>query len=172
MNRVSNGSDNGLLPIWHQAIIWTNAGILLIAPLGRKFSEILIAVEAFSFKKIYLKMSSGKWHPFCLGLNVLPQWDLKRMVKIVQLTFLTHFLEWTLRYFDWNVLRDPINNMPAMVQIMVLCHTGDKPWSEPKMTQFTDAYICITRPQGVNPVRLDQDGHLFTADIFKYVLLN
>ena len=25
----------------------------------------------FSFKKIHLKMLFGKWHPFCLGLNLL-----------------------------------------------------------------------------------------------------
>ena len=36
------GSDNGLLPGWYQAIIWTNAGILLIGPLGTNFNEILI----------------------------------------------------------------------------------------------------------------------------------
>ena len=27
--------------------------------------------DTFSFKKMYLKMSSGKWRPSCLGLNVL-----------------------------------------------------------------------------------------------------
>ena len=37
------GSDDGLLPAgWRQAIIWTNAGILLIGPLGINFNEILI----------------------------------------------------------------------------------------------------------------------------------
>ena len=66
------GSDNGLLPWRRQAIIWTNAGILLIRPLGRNFSEIWIGIQTFSFKKKYLKMSSAKWRPFCLGLNVLP----------------------------------------------------------------------------------------------------
>ena len=65
------GSDNGLSPDWHQAIIWTNTGILLIGPLGTNFSEILVEIHAFSFKKMHLKMSSGKWRPFCLGLNVL-----------------------------------------------------------------------------------------------------
>ena len=38
------GSDNGLLPGGSQAIIWTNAGILLIGPLGTNFSEILIEI--------------------------------------------------------------------------------------------------------------------------------
>ena len=65
------GSDNGLSPGRRQAIIWTNAGILLIGPLGTNFSEILIAIEIFSFKNIHLKISSGKWRPFCLGFNEL-----------------------------------------------------------------------------------------------------
>ena len=50
--------------------MWTNSGIFLIGPLGTNFSEILIEIDIFSFKKMDLKMSSGKWHPFCLGLNV------------------------------------------------------------------------------------------------------
>ena len=41
------GSDNGLSPDRHQAIIWTNAGILSIGPLGTKLSEILIAIHKF-----------------------------------------------------------------------------------------------------------------------------
>ena len=54
-----------------QAIIWTNAGILWIGPLGTNFIEILIEIQTFSFKKVHLKMSSAKWRPFGLGLNVL-----------------------------------------------------------------------------------------------------
>ena len=65
------GSDNGLSPGRRQAIIWTNAGILLIGPLETNFSEIWIAIETFSLRKMHLKMASGKWRPFCLGLNVL-----------------------------------------------------------------------------------------------------
>ena len=65
------GSDNGLSPGRRQAIINTNAGILLIGPLGTNFSEILSEIHSFSFKKMHLKMSSGKWRPSCLGLNVL-----------------------------------------------------------------------------------------------------
>ena len=65
------GSDNGLSPGRRQAIIWSNAGILLIRTLGTNFSEIVIEIQTFSLKKMRLKMSSGKWRPFCLGLNVL-----------------------------------------------------------------------------------------------------
>ena len=53
------GSDIGLLPGRHQAIIWTNAGILLIRTLGTNFSEILSAIHAFPFKKMHLKMQIG-----------------------------------------------------------------------------------------------------------------
>ena len=52
-------SDNGLSPGQSQAIIWINAGILLIGPLGTNFSEILIEIDTISFKKMHLKMSSG-----------------------------------------------------------------------------------------------------------------
>ena len=65
------GSDNGLLPGWRQAIIWTNAGILLIGPLGTNFSKILIAILTFLFRKMSLKESSAKWRPFSHSLNVL-----------------------------------------------------------------------------------------------------
>ena len=65
------GSDNGLSPGRRQAIIWTNAGVLLIGPRGTNFSGILIGIQTFSFKKMHLKMSSGKRRPFCLVLNVL-----------------------------------------------------------------------------------------------------
>ena len=65
------GLDNGLLPGQRQAIIWTNAGILLIGPLRTNFSEILIEIPIFSFKKMHLKESSAKWQPCCLGLSVL-----------------------------------------------------------------------------------------------------
>ena len=65
------GSDNGLSPGRRQAIIWTNAEIVLIKPLGTNFSEILIGNQTFSFKKMHLKISSAKWRAFYLGLNVL-----------------------------------------------------------------------------------------------------
>ena len=54
-----------------QAIIWTNGGTLSIRPLGINFCDIVFENHIFSFKQMYLKMSSRKWRPFCLGLNLL-----------------------------------------------------------------------------------------------------
>ena len=65
------GSDNGLAPGRRQAIIWTSAGILFIGPLGANFNEIVIEIDTLLFKKMHLKMSSGKWRPCCLGLIVV-----------------------------------------------------------------------------------------------------
>ena len=65
------GSDNGLLPAQCQAIIWNGDGILLIGPLGTDFSEILIKIHTFPFRKLHLKMSSVKRRPCCTGINVI-----------------------------------------------------------------------------------------------------
>ena len=39
------------------------------------------------------------------------------------------------------VSRSPIDNKPALVQVMDWRRIGDKPLPEPMMTQFTDAYM-------------------------------
>ena len=56
------GLDTGLSPCHRQAIIWTSDWILCIGPSGINVSEILI--------ESHLKISSTKWRPFCLGLNL------------------------------------------------------------------------------------------------------
>ena len=65
------GLDNGLSLERHQAIIWTDAGILLIGPFGTNFSWILIEINTFSFKKMHWKLSSARWRQSCLSVNVL-----------------------------------------------------------------------------------------------------
>ena len=49
------------------------------------------------------------------------------------------------------VPKDPINNMPALVQLMAWRCPGDKPLSEPMMVGLL-MHLCITRPQWVNEV--------------------
>ena len=70
-NQTTIGLNNGSSPGRRQAIIWTNAGILSIGPLGLYFNEISMEIQTFSFRKMRLKSSSAKWWPSCLGLNVL-----------------------------------------------------------------------------------------------------
>ena len=77
------GSDNGLSLGRRQAIIWTNDGILSIRPLRTNISEIEMEIHIFSFKKMYLKMSSGKWRPFCNNLNVLSVFEVYVVIQAI-----------------------------------------------------------------------------------------
>ena len=52
-----SGSDYDLSPDRCKVIDWTNAEILLIGPLGTNFSEIIILIQTFSFKKWVWKYS-------------------------------------------------------------------------------------------------------------------
>ena len=95
-------SDNGLSPSWRQAIIWTNAGILLIGPSGTNFSEI----QTFSVKKMLLKMSSAKWRPFCL-IDYWWKYNLqcyinKQRVKIMPVNIP--------RLYEWKLAVDVLGN--------------------------------------------------------------
>ena len=47
------------------------------------------------------------------------------------------------------VPKGPINNIPALVQIMAWRCPGDKPLYEPMMVSLL-MHICVTRPQWVN----------------------
>ena len=47
------------------------------------------------------------------------------------------------------VPKGPINNIPALVQIMAWRLSGDKPLSESMMVRLP-THICVTRPQWVN----------------------
>ena len=68
------GSDNGLSPGRRQAIIWTNAGILLIGPLGTNFSEIFIKMDIFiqenAFENVVWKMAAILSRPQCVNTEM------------------------------------------------------------------------------------------------------
>ena len=118
-NLTITGSNNGLSPGRRQAIIWTNAGIFLIRPLGTNSSEILIEILTFSFKKMRLKGSSAKWRPFCLGLNVLSMriasgcWYICNVSFIVQNYVIGAVLEFRLTVL-WLLLLTWFNFNPTM----------------------------------------------------------
>ena len=114
------GSDNGLSPDRRQAIIWTNVGILLIRPLGTYFSEILTGIQTFSFNKMHLKMSSAKWRPFCLGLNVL------------KCNLRTHARDENYEHVFWNI-QNTFVDKSTLIQVIALC------------PQATWRYLCQCR---------------------------
>ena len=100
-------SDNGLAPSRRQTILWTNVGILLIGPFWTNFSEILIEIRIFSFKKCIWKCRLG-WRPFCLDLNVLREWS--------------NHVFWSHQFPRYLLLRFILTNLrsrPPMVQISI-----------------------------------------------------
>ena len=54
------------------------------------------------------------------------------------------------------VPQGPINNIPAMVQIMAWRRTGNNPLSGPMMVRLP-TQKCVTRPQWVNNMEFDTD---------------
>ena len=65
-----------------------------------------------------------------------------------------------------SVSMGPINNIPALVQIMAWRRPGDRPLSEPMMVSLPTR-ICVTRPQWVNQVRTSfaTKRHCFVCQI-------
>ena len=70
-NSVSIASDNDLPPDQRQAIIWTNARILLIGPLGTNSVEFKSKHKIFHSWSCFWKCLLPKWRPSHLCLNVL-----------------------------------------------------------------------------------------------------
>ena len=97
------GSDNGMSPGRYQAIIWTNAGILLIGPWWTNFGEIFIDIQTFSFKKMHLEVSSGKWRPFCLASLCVNVNYINMECKLRKSTNVICLDEWNWNKFSWCV---------------------------------------------------------------------
>ena len=63
----------------------------------------------------------------------------------------------------------PINNIPALVQIMARRQSGDKPLSEPMMVSLL-THICVTRPQWVKYCHPAKVSHHFSHGLMARLL--
>ena len=130
------GSDNGLSPGRRQAIIWTIAGILLIGPMGTNFSEILIGIQTFSFKKMHFKMASAKWRPSCLALTItlqgLDKTDNSNLPALSprEYGFDCKFVIFQMRAFRW-MTQIPTDDKSTLVQI-----------TDSMLTKVHDTILC------------------------------
>ena len=135
INRVRIGSDNGLSPLWHQAIIQTNAGLLSIGLLGTNFSEILIKIQTFSFTKMHLKLSSAKWQPFC------PRGDDFRLMSSWVLCIPgSYVLQVSTLQVHWYFTKSP----------KLLTHWGRVTPGRRQAIIWTNAGILLIGPLGTN----------------------
>ena len=183
-------SDNGNKPLPESIITWVHQWVNTLRS-QQTWPLTIVEADTFSFSwiqdlyfdsKMHLKMLSGKWQPFCLGLNVLrsePWWSRSVMPYGVWSTmeFMGHWVQWVyhhrltlinssspgqnrhhfiegmlkciflnkniwisnkiwLECIPWGL----IHSVSALVQMMAWRHPGEKPLSEPMLTQFTDAY--------------------------------
>ena len=83
----------------------------------------------------------------------LTHWGRDKMATILQTAFWNAFFNENIcvpiKISLMCVLWGPIDNIPALLQIMTWRRLGDKPLSEP-MTVGLATHICVTRPQWVN----------------------
>ena len=92
-----------------------------------------------------------RWEQF--HRQCLTHWGRNKMDTIFQTPFSNEF-PWMIIYDFFIkislkfVPRGPINNMPALVQIMAWHWPGDKPLSEPRKVSLL-THIYVTRPQWI-----------------------
>ena len=106
---------------------------------------------------IWLVPSVGNHHSFTDFELLVKQspthWGRDKMADIFQTIFSNAFswmkmYEFWLRFHRYFIPRGPINNIPAVVQIMACRRPGDKPLYEPVMVKLM-THICVIRPQWV-----------------------
>ena len=101
VSKLTIGSDNGLPPGRRQAIIWTNAGILLVGITRNKLRWNFNRSPCIFIHKNPFENVVWKWWPFCLGLNVL---TLQGSPNLVIITIIVRRagLLWSQQDFEWR----------------------------------------------------------------------
>ena len=118
-------SDNGLSPGRCQAIIWNNAGIVLIRILDTSFSEILSEIHTFSFRKMYLKISSVK---FCLGSQRVKSshWISFEVQASTHLIYSCPIFKWFAETWlrDWRLPGQQHRSTPFLLRVLTQLSPG------------------------------------------------
>ena len=88
-----------------------------------------------------------------IHLTVLTHWGWDKMAALFadgtfKCIFLSETVGISIKISLKFVHKGPINNIPALVQIMAWRPPGDKPLSEPMVARLP-THICVTRPQWV-----------------------
>ena len=90
----------------------------------------------------------------CMGLPswwpILTHWGQGKMAAFLQMTFssafswMKNFVCFVIKISLKFVVKYPINNKTALVQIMAWLRSGDKPLSEPMVVYLIDAYVSLS----------------------------
>ena len=128
-----------------------------LAPKLIELAQLSFIIECYICEKRTLTMIeklTGNWPPDPLNhslFNTLrPRQDGRHFPDdIFKSIFLNEKVWISINFSLKFVPKGPINNIPALVQIMARRRPGDKPLSEPMMVSLL-THICVTRPQWVN----------------------
>ena len=140
-------------------------------PLGRLIFNMGIAIPGktvflietapCTFPWLYTKLASNwiQWqyvnipaeHLLQNHFTSLTHWGRDKMdaILLLKCIFLSESVWIPIKISMKFVPKGPINNIPALVQIMAWRRPGNKPLSEPMMVSLR-MHICVTRPQWVN----------------------
>ena len=105
-------------------------------------------------------------HPYLLfRINTLrPRQDGRRFADdTFKCIFLDENVRISIKISLKFVPKGPINNIPALIQIMAWRRSGDKPLSESMMVSLP-THICVARPQWVKTSRPGENNWHFADD--------
>ena len=149
-------------------------------PLGKSFSEFLCQTKILLLHKMHFQCrmhNNDRFVHWCRFLSRFPSFNKFNTLRPRQNG--RHFTYDTFKRIFLNenfgisikislkfVPKGPINNIPALVQIMAWRRPGDKPLSESMMVSLL-THICVTRPQWINNFSA-LSKHRFSIDYLEY----
>ena len=130
--------------------------------LGITITETNEQTEPRYFASAKNVIVQSQYPSFSAGIQWINDATTVTVNTLTPIRYEQHFADDIFKCIFWNenvwisikislkfVLKGPINNIPALVQIMACRRPGDKPLSEPRMVRLS-THICVTRPQWVN----------------------
>ena len=119
--------------------------------------------------KEIISLCAPFWQPICsCSKPLLTHWSqIKNVCHFTYDIFIHIFLNeniWiSIKISMMFIPKGPINNIPALVQIMACCRPGGKALSEPMMVGLP-THICITPPQWDNDECINEgDEHWWNS---------
>ena len=103
--------------------------------------EIWMKFQISNFQANFRDWWMGSFYEIALNSSLLGQNDSYFAADIFQCISLNEKVRISIKISPNFVPEGPISNIPALVQIMARRRRGDKPLSEPMLTQFIDAYM-------------------------------
>ena len=152
--QISHLIDNSVASKVLKLLRWDN---MIITSVGLLYADGQFSPKILTKRTLLLADGGKIWGAICelvsilhhchaIGDIVLTHLPLDKMAAILaddifKCIFLNEKNKIPIQISLKLVPRGPIDNKPALVQVMVWRRTGDKPLPEPMMAQFTDTYM-------------------------------